>query len=293
MNILKGRIIKGIAGFYYVKTGNGIIECRARGKFRIDNIKPIVGDIVDIATLNYIDGYIIKIYPRKNELARPLVSNVDQAVIVFSIINPKINKLLLDKMIVVALLNDIEPIICINKIDLCRKEDYEEILNIYSRIGYRVFPISYVTKAGIKELKDELSGKTSFFSGPSGVGKSSIINCLQSEFSVQTGELSERISRGKHTTRCVELIPLNNGGFVLDTPGFTSLNVDIDVENLKYYFAEFEQFQKNCRFSTCIHENEPCCSVKKAVEEGLINKDRYLNYLILLKELRKNQKRRN
>lgn len=163
LNILKGRIIKGIAGFYYVKTGNGIIECRARGKFRIDNIKPIVGDIVDIATLNYIDGYIIKIYPRKNELARPLVSNVDQAVIVFSIINPKINKLLLDKMIVVALLNDIEPIICINKIDLCRKEDYEEILNIYSRIGYRVFPISYVTKAGIKELKDELSGKTSFF----------------------------------------------------------------------------------------------------------------------------------
>lgn len=292
MNKLIGKIIRGIGGFYYVQTEHGIVECRARGKFRKYNIKPIVGDMVKIESENLKDGYIYEIFDRKNELNRPPVANVDQAIIVFSIKAPVLNRLLLDKMIVLAEINNIKPIICINKVDLCEKEIYEKLIEVYSKINYTIFATSTITMKGIEELKYCLRDKTSFLSGPSGVGKSSLINCLQTNIKLKTGDISEKILRGKHTTRSVELIPLDFGGFVLDTPGFSSLNIELDRKNLKYFFREFVDLQAGCRFSTCIHENEPGCNIVECVKEGIIDKNRYLNYIAILKELEEKQKRR-
>lgn len=292
MNVLIGKIIRGIGGFYYVQTEHGIVVCRARGKFRKLNIKPIVGDIVKIESENLKDGYIYEIFDRENELQRPPVANVDQAVIVFSIKSPVLNSILLDKMIVLSEINNIKPIICINKIDLCEREEYEKLIKIYRKINYTIIATSTITMQGIEELKSCLKDKTSFLSGPSGVGKSSLINCLQSNMKLKTGEISEKISRGKHTTRSVELIPLDFGGFVLDTPGFSSLNIELDKENLKYFFKEFVDLQDGCRFTTCLHENEPGCNIINCVKEGIIDKRRYLNYIAILKELEEEQKRR-
>lgn len=292
MTRIEGRIVRGIAGFYYVATEHGIVECRARGKFRKDNITPLVGDIVEIQMINDSEGYILNILPRKNELIRPPIANVDQAIIVFAIAKPEINRVLLDKMIVLAESNDIEPIICINKVDL--KEDREafDLVTIYQKIGYKAVTTSVVTKDGIKELKSYLKDKVSFFAGPSGVGKSSLINSIQSNIKLKTGEVSEKLLRGRHTTRSVELLSLDFGGYVLDTPGFTALTLDIDNQDLRYYFREFLELQRGCKFSSCLHVNEPDCNIIKAVKEGLIDKNRYLSYLSLLKELKEKEKRR-
>ncbi|SNX55590.1 ribosome small subunit-dependent GTPase A [Thermoanaerobacterium sp. RBIITD] len=289
--ILSGRIVKGIGGFYYVNTEHGIIECRARGKFRKDNIKPLVGDNVDVDTKNLKDGYILNIQKRKNELIRPPVSNVDQAVITFSIINPAINRRQLDKMLIIAEINKISALICLNKIDLVTPEIYDPICKVYESLGYIVIPISKITGEGIDKLKSNLLGKTSFFTGPSGVGKSSLINCIQNIYTQETGELSPKISRGKHTTRSVELMPIENG-YILDTPGFASLNLNIDELELRHYFRDFKGHENNCRFTSCIHVNEPDCGVKNAVLNGLIDKNRYSNYLNLLNELKSNKRRK-
>ncbi|MFU0783928.1 MAG: ribosome small subunit-dependent GTPase A [Thermoanaerobacterium thermosaccharolyticum] len=288
---LSGRIIRGIGGFYYVYTEHGIIECRARGKFRISNIVPIVGDNVDIDTENLKDGFIINIHNRKNELVRPPVSNVDQAIITFSIINPALNRLQLDKMIILVELNEIHPVICINKIDLVTKDMITPVYEVYENLGYDVVATSKFDNLGIDKLKSMLIGKTSFFTGPSGVGKSSLINCIQETYKQEVGDLSEKLSRGKHTTRNVELIPFENG-YVLDTPGFTSLNLDIDETELKYYFRDFRNYELDCRFKSCLHINEPDCGVKIAVSNGLIDKIRYSNYLNLYNELKSNKRRR-
>ena len=292
MTRIEGRIVRGIAGFYYVATEHGIVECRARGKFRKDNVTPLVGDIVEIQMINDSEGYILNILPRKNELTRPPVANVDQAIIVFAIVRPELNRVLLDKMIVLAESNDIEPVICINKVDL--KEDREafDLVTIYQKIGYKAVTTSVVTKDGIKELKSYLKDKVSFFAGPSGVGKSSLINSIQSNIKLKTGEVSEKLLRGRHTTRSVELLSLDFGGYVLDTPGFTALTLDIDNQDLRYYFREFLELQRGCKFSSCLHVNEPDCNIIKAVKEGLIDKNRYLSYLSLLKELKEKEKRR-
>lgn len=288
---LSGRIIRGIGGFYYVYTEHGIIECRARGKFRISNIVPIVGDNVDVDTQNLKDGYIVNIHSRKNELTRPLVSNVDQAIITFSIINPALNRLQLDKMIILVELNGIHPIICINKIDLVTKDMITPVCEVYENLGYDVVATSKFDNLGIDKLKSMLIGKTSFFTGPSGVGKSSLINCIQETYKQEVGDLSEKLSRGKHTTRNVELIPFENG-YVLDTPGFTSLNLNIDETELKYYFRDFRNYELDCRFKSCLHINEPDCNVKTAVSKGLIDKVRYSNYVNLYNELKSNKRRK-
>lgn len=269
-----------------------MIECRARGKFRKDNIKPIVGDIVEIESENLKNGYIFEIYTRKNELIRPTVANVDQSVIIFSTKAPSLNSILLDKMIALSEINNIKPLICINKVDLCEKVTYEGFIDIYNKIGYTIIATSSITMEGIDELKHHLKDKTSFFSGPSGVGKSSLINCLQPNIKLKTGELSKKLLRGKHTTRSVELIPLHFGGFVLDTPGFTSLQIGVEKENLKYYFREFVDLQNNCKFSSCIHENEIGCNILKSIEDGTVDKSRYFSYITILRELKENRKRR-
>ncbi len=289
---MEGRIVQGIGGFYYVKTEHGIVECRARGKFRKDNITPLVGDVVEIQMVSDKEGYILNIAPRKNQLIRPPVANVDQAIIVFAITKPELNRTLLDKMIVLSESNNIKPIICINKIDLGESDEYLKLVDLYRRIGYKAVATSAVTKVGIEELKSYLKDKTSFLAGPSGVGKSSIINSIQSNITLKTGELSEKLLRGRHTTRSVELISLDFGGFVLDTPGFTALTLDIEKEELKYYFKEFLDLQRECKFSSCLHVNEPGCSIIKAVEDKVIDKNRYISYLAILKELREKEKRR-
>lgn len=289
--ILVGRIVKGIGGFYYVSTEHGIIECRARGKFRISNIIPIVGDYVDVESQNFKDGFIVNIHDRKNQLVRPPVSNVDQAIITFSIVNPDLNRLQLDKMIILTEVNEINPIICINKVDLVDEDEYMPIYNIYKKLGYEVIATSKYDNIGIDKLKTILKGKTSFFTGPSGVGKSSLINCIHGHERQEIGDLSEKLNRGKHTTRNVELISID-GGYVLDTPGFTSLNLDIDEKNLKNFYKDFKVFETNCRFNSCLHINEPNCGVKDAVENGLIDKTRYSNYLSLYGELKTNRRRR-
>ncbi|MGB9678967.1 MAG: ribosome small subunit-dependent GTPase A [Thermoanaerobacteraceae bacterium] len=292
MEALKGRIIRGIGGFYYVATEHGIIECHARGKFRKDNIIPIVGDFVEIQTSNFKDGYILKIEKRKNFLIRPPVANVDKAVIVFSITNPEINTLLLDKMIVMAEERDIEPIICINKIDLQKDCEHQEILNIYKNIGYKTVGTSILKNEGIDILKNILKDYTSFFAGPSGVGKSSLINAIIPGSKLKTGEISEKLLKGKHTTRNVELLSLDSGGFILDTPGFSSLKLNIKKEDLRFYFKEFLELQDKCKFNSCLHTSEPGCNIIKSVENGIINKKRYENYITILNELEEYYMRR-
>ncbi|HHW56488.1 MAG TPA: ribosome small subunit-dependent GTPase A [Clostridia bacterium] len=292
MREIEGIIVRGIAGFYYVDTEHGIVECRARGKFRKDNITPLVGDIVKIQLVSKKEGYILNILPRKNELIRPPVANVDQAIIVFAIAKPEINRVLLDKIIVLAESNDIEPVICINKIDLESREKVNKLIEIYKKIGYKVVATSVLTKEGIEELKFYLKDKVSFFAGPSGVGKSSLINSIQSNIKLKTGEVSKKLLRGRHTTRSVELLSLDFGGYVLDTPGFTALTLDIAKEDLRYYFKEFLELQRGCKFSSCLHVNEPDCGVIEAVNEGLINRERYISYLTLLREVKEKEKRR-
>ncbi|ADD02567.1 ribosome small subunit-dependent GTPase A [Thermoanaerobacter sp. CM-CNRG TB177] len=292
MTRVVGKIVGGIAGFYYVATEHGIIECRARGKFRKDNVTLLVGDIAEIQMINDREGYILNILPRKNKLTRPPVANVDQAIIVFAIIRPELNRILLDKMIVLAESNDIEPVVCINKVDLKEDKEAFDLVSVYQKIGYKAVATSTVTKEGIDELKSYLKDKVSFFAGPSGVGKSSLINSIQSNIKLKTGEVSEKLLRGKHTTRSVELLSLDFGGYVLDTPGFTALTLDIEKQDLRYYFREFLEFQGGCKFSSCLHIQEPGCNVIKAVEEGLIDKNRYVSYISLFKELKEKEKRR-
>ncbi|NNG66199.1 ribosome small subunit-dependent GTPase A [Caldanaerobacter subterraneus] len=292
MERIQGRIVRGIAGFYYVATERGIIECRARGKFRKDNIIPLVGDIAEVQLVNEKEGYILEILPRKNQLVRPPVANVDQAIIVFAISKPEINRVLLDKMIVVAEINKIEPVVCINKVDMEKREEVENLINVYRKIGYKAVGTSAVTGEGVEELKSYLKDKISFFAGPSGVGKSSLINLIQSNIRLKTGELSEKLGRGRHTTRSVEFLPLDFGGYVLDTPGFTALEIDIPKEELRNYFREFIEFQENCRFNSCLHVNEPDCAVTEAVDEGIIDRQRYISYLTLLREVKEKEKRR-
>jgi ribosome biogenesis GTPase len=289
---VKGRITRGIAGFYYVATNRGIIECRARGKFRKENIVPMVGDLVEIQLVNEKEGYILEILPRKNQLARPPVANVDQAIIVFAVSKPEINRVLLDKMIVLSEVNHIEPVICINKVDIEKKEVVDNLVGVYKKIGYKALATSAVTGEGLDELKEYLKDKISFFAGPSGVGKSSLINSIQSNIKLKTGELSEKLGRGRHTTRSVEFLPLDFGGYVLDTPGFTALELDIPKEDLRNYFREFLKFQMNCRFSSCLHVNEPDCAVIEALDEGHIDRHRYISYLTLLREIKDKEKRR-
>ena len=293
--MLNGKIIKGIGGFYYVDTNQGLYECRARGIFRKNKITPLVGDRVSISVVDEENkkGVVEEIEDRDTELVRPPIANVDKALIVFAIKNPSPNLSLLDRFIVLAEKENLEIVIVFTKVDLDTDGAIlEELKDIYETSGYKVIPVSNKEKLNIDKIKEELKESTVVFAGPSGVGKSSLLNEVDKNFELKTGEVSDKIKRGKHTTRHAELLKLECGGMVADTPGFSSLTLDdIDESELKEYFIEFENHDE-CRFgSRCIHENEPSCAVKEAVENGEISKKRYDSYIQLLNEIRSGKRR--
>lgn len=285
---MQGKIIKGIAGFYYVYvSGHGLFECKAKGIFRQKNLKPLVGEDVTIDILDEVQkkGNITKLLPRKNALVRPAVANIDQALVVFSIKKPMPNLNLLDRFLVMMEREKIPVILCFNKSDIASGEEREALFRIYAKGGYDVFFCSARKNQGVEELKKALKGKTTTVAGPSGVGKSTLINCLQDGIVMETGQISEKIERGRHTTRHSELIMVDADSFIMDTPGFTSLSVaDIPQKELYLYFPEFVPYEKSCRFQGCAHIQEPDCGIKNALAEGKISRERYENYKILYEE---------
>lgn len=291
---LKGKIIKGIAGFYYVHTPDNLIyECKAKGIFRNQNIKPLVGDNVEIDTegASKGEGVVTAILPRYNELIRPAVSNIDQAIIIFAAAEPTPNLNLLDRFLIMMQKQNVPTIICFNKSDIVTDDDMSKLAKIYQQSGYKVICSSTLLKKGISEFYELLIGKTTVLAGPSGVGKSSIINIIQPEANMETGSVSEKIKRGKHTTRHSELISVDKDTYIMDTPGFSSLYInEIDKDELKDCFIEFHEFDNECRFIGCTHVNEPECAVKKAVQDNIIGHHRYNTYVELYEELKK-QKR--
>ncbi len=296
---MQGRIVKGIAGFYYVNTGSErVYECKAKGIFRKDGIKPLVGDDVNIEIIDEEGGIgnITEILPRRNMLIRPPVANVDQAVVLFAIVKPDPNYNVLDKFLIQMRRNNLPVIICFNKQDIATKEEQQELMDAYEKCGYEVVFISVHEGAGLDVLCEKLRGKTSVVAGPSGVGKSSLLNKLHPEAEMETGELSRKIARGRNTTRHSEMFFVSalsddkEKTYILDTPGFTSLALkDITAEELPQYYTEFEPYEPFCRFGGCSHIAEPDCGVKTALEKGEISRVRYDNYRMIYEEL-KNQK---
>ncbi|MGN0413155.1 MAG: ribosome small subunit-dependent GTPase A [Lachnospiraceae bacterium] len=291
---MQGKIVKGIAGFYYVHAKNGnLYECKAKGIFRKDNIKPLVGDDVELEILDeeHKTGNIQRILPRRSKLVRPAVANIDQALIIFAIVKPDPNFNLLDRFLIQMSGQGLPCIICFNKSDIASKEEQESLRSAYEACGCQVLFISVAKKEGIQEVGRLLEGKTTTVAGPSGVGKSSLINCLYPDAEMETGSISEKIDRGKHTTRHSQLFALDEDTFILDTPGFSSLDLfGVEKENLKDYYPEFMAYEEECRFRGCMHISEPDCGVKKALSRGKISQVRYHNYTVLYEELKTKKK---
>ena len=283
---MKGIIYKGIGGFYYVRNADGEeIECKARGRFRKERVTPMIGDEVEVEVKNG-KGAITEIMPRRTKLIRPPVANIDMVVIVAAAKSPDPNTSLIDRMLVNAEINGIEPIVCINKTDLADSADLEKI---YSDAGYKTAHVSAETGNGVDLLMDLIRGKIAAFAGVSGVGKSSLLSIIIGS-SLETGAISEKISRGRHTTRHVELFPIDGGGYVLDTPGFSSVETeDLPLEDVEKCFPEIAAASGECRFRGCAHIGEPDCAVKALVEKGKISESRYSSYKELY-ELRKGKK---
>lgn len=291
---MQGKIIKGIAGFYYVYVeGRGVYQCKAKGIFRKDNQKPLVGDYVEIEVLDEEGklGNISRLLPRINALIRPAVANVDQALVIFAAADPKPNFMLLDRFLIMMERQGVPVSICFNKRDLAEEEELERLCSTYRDCSYQVLLTSASREQGLKELEEILKGKTTVVAGPSGVGKSSLTNRMQSEISMETGEISRKLGRGKHTTRHSQVIPVGEGTYLVDTPGFSSLYLeDMEKEELKDYFPEFRKYQEQCRFQGCVHIHEPSCAVKEALERREISEFRYKDYVSLYQELK--EKRR-
>ena len=286
---MTGKIMKGIGGFYYVYVENaGLYECRAKGIFRNKKMKPNVGDMVDIDVISEEEktGNLVVIHPRKNQLIRPMVANVDQALVIFAVHEPEPNFQLLNRFLIMMEKQEIPVVICFNKMDLASDAEREQLLLDYENSGCHVLFSSAQEGEGIPELKSLLRGKATVMAGPSGVGKSSTLNSISEGKQMETGAVSEKIKRGRHTTRHSELIYLGEDTYLMDTPGFSSLYLmDIDKEDLRFYFPEFGAYENQCRFNDCSHIHEPGCAVKEALAEGRISRMRYEDYCYLYEEL--------
>lgn len=291
---MQGKIVKGIAGFYYVHIEHrGIYECKAKGIFRKERIKPLVGDDVEVEILEDAEkiGNITALLPRRNALLRPAVANVDQALIIFAITKPSPSLNLLDRFLIMMRQQKLPCIICFNKQDIAEEEECRLLAGAYENCGCRVLFLSAVKEDGIEELKTLLKNKTTTVAGPSGVGKSSLVNRLQSDTVMEIGDISLKVERGRHTTRHSELLAIGEKAYIMDTPGFSSLGIfELEKEDLAEFYPEFRPFEPNCRFKGCSHVNEPVCGVKAALEQGLINRTRYENYTLLYEELKNRKK---
>lgn len=279
---MNGIIVKALSGFYYVNTGNEVVECRARGKFRLDGTSPLVGDKVSFNVDSNNKGYIESVHDRKNFFIRPAVANIDALVFIAANTNPVTDPFLIDRVSVIADEAGCELIICINKTDI---DPADELYNIYTAAGFTTIRTSAETGAGIKELKEALKGRICAFTGNSGVGKSSILNAIVPELKLEVGVVSEKLGRGKHTTRHVELFSVGEDTFIADTPGFASFDIimmnTIEKQELQYYFREFKKHIGECRFNDCAHLKEPGCSVTEALQAGEIMPSRYESYMRL------------
>lgn len=287
---MQGKIIKGIAGFYYVHSaGNTLYECKAKGVFRQQKIKPLVGDdvCIDITDEEKKLGNIVQILPRRNELIRPAVSNIDQALVIFAAAKPNPQFNLLDRFLVLMRYQRVPVVICFNKCDLVSDEERQKLSAIYRDCESRVLFSSAKTGEGIEALKTILKDHTTAVAGPSGVGKSSLVNAVSPDIQMETGEISRKIERGKHTTRHSQLIHISEGTYLMDTPGFSSLYIPgMEKEDLSSFYPEFTEYEPYCRFGGCSHISEPDCGVKQALAEGKIHPVRYENYRMLYEELK-------
>lgn len=284
VNLVNGLVVRAYGGFYYVHDGETEWECSLRGRLRHEKQQVLAGDRVEVKPGSEHKGVVEKVLPRRSSLKRPAVANVDQAVIVFSLREPDPTPGLLERFLISARLNQIDPLICFNKVDLTNEIQFE-LVSRYQKT-YPVVVTSARTGEGLERLRELLAGKVSVFAGPSGVGKSSILNSLMPGLRLRTGEVSAKLKGGRHTTRHVQLISLPEGGFVADTPGFTSLDLpDIKPEKLAEFFPEISGYDQGCYFSGCLHFKEPGCSIREAVEAGEIGEARYRQYLEFLEEL--------
>ncbi|SMP46911.1 ribosome small subunit-dependent GTPase A [Anoxynatronum buryatiense] len=291
--MIKGRIVKAISGFFYVQTNEGVITCKGRGILKKKEVTPLVGDEVEVTVTQHevSEGMLELIYRRHNELIRPPVANVDQVLVVFAHQKPAPNFVLLDRILVMAESQQLPVIICFNKMDMNSSQEDEKLMKAYKQAGYQVLHVSAATGEGLSTLKSSLQAHTTALAGTSGVGKSTLINSLFPGFSLETGKLSVRINRGKHTTRHSELFQVNDETWLMDTPGFSTLTVDyLEKEEVRHYFREIEAVQEKCRFSSCLHLEEPGCFVKEAVNIGDIHSNRYQNYKQIIEEIRQNRR---
>lgn len=290
--MLQGRVIKAYNSFFYVQTAPGLVTCKLRGKFKKSRreLGVVPGDWVSLDILSDGTGVIEEVLPRVQFLKRPAVANLTQVVLTFAAAQPDLHPLLLNRFLVLSEWSGVEKIvICVNKMDLC--EDDGALLQAYRNIGYEVLPVSARESKGLDALKERLRGETTVFAGPSGVGKSSLLNAIDSRLALQTGDISEKIKRGKHTTRVAELIPYEAGGYIVDTPGFSAVDfAGLEPESLSACFPDFAPLLGECRFSPCSHSHEPGCAIKEAVEKGEVAKERYEAYLAIRTELLETQK---